>query len=134
LRQATDQGGSGAVTAGVNDPGPGVGRFQGQSQLVVGTPVEHCAQCEQLVDPAPGGVGQCAQEPIEPVGSQLVHVTTRSHEEGHLSRCKIDGVSTIIERPDQPSAEQAAAALTYRAVQALRGRFADLEVAVPDGS
>jgi hypothetical protein len=51
LREAANQRGAGAVPAGVDDPGPGVGRFEPETKPAVGPAIEPGSQRQQLVNP-----------------------------------------------------------------------------------
>ena len=51
LGQAADQRRPGAVAAGVDDPGPRMGRLEAEAQAAVGTAIEPGPQREQLVNP-----------------------------------------------------------------------------------
>ena len=51
LGEAADQRGAGPVAAGVDDPGPGVGRLEPEAEPPVGSAIEPSAQGEQLVNP-----------------------------------------------------------------------------------
>ena len=94
LGQAADQRRAGAVAAGVDDPGPGVGRLEPEAEPPVGSAIEPGAQGEQLVNPvraftcedADGfGVGQ-AVTGGEGVGGVLAGAVARaqSHRDAAL--------------------------------------------------
>ena len=58
LGQAADQRGAGPVAAGVDDPGPGVGRLEPEAEPPVGAAVEHGAQRQQLANPVGAFIGE----------------------------------------------------------------------------